>query len=152
MIIRPATVSDLDEILELFYNTITNICKADYGDEQIKVWTSSANNKQKWINRINTQYFLVAEISNKMVGFGSIDNGNFIDLLYVHKDCQKQGIAYQLLHELEKESDKQGKKLISSDVSITAKPFFEKQGYRAVNQQKNMIDGVEIVNYKMIKE
>jgi putative acetyltransferase len=152
MTIRQAKDSDIDEILKLFYDTVTNVCEADYNHEQIKVWASSASQKQKWLNRISKQYFIVAEHDGKIVGFGSIEKGEYLDLLYVHMDYIRQGIATMLLMELEKESDKHHKACISADVSITAKPFFEKHGFKVIQQQTKLFNNVEITNYKMIKE
>ena len=86
MDIRKARRNDIDGIIELFKNTVINVCKADYGNEQINVWAAAAENKQKWIDRIDRQYFLVAEQDNKIIGFGSIENGDYLDVMYIHKD------------------------------------------------------------------
>ena len=152
MLIRQARLNDIDGILDLFSGTVTNVCATDYHEDQVKVWAASAENKQKWVDRINKQYFLIAEKENKIVGFGSIENGDYLDMLYVHKDHLRQGIANKLLEELEKESERENKHSISSDVSITARPFFEKYGYKVVKEQRNIIHNVEVINYKMIKE
>ena len=152
MTIRQAKDGDIDAILKLFYDTVTNVCEADYNHEQIKVWASSTNQKQKWLDRIGKQYFIIAEQDDQIVGFGSIEKGEYLDLLYVHTDYIRQGIATRLLMELEKESDKHHKTSISSDVSITAKPFFEKHGFSVIQEQTKLFNNVEITNYKMIKE
>jgi putative acetyltransferase len=39
--------------------------------------------------------------------------------------------------------------LIYAEVSITAKPFFEKSGFRVVTQQTIVRNGVELINFKM---
>lgn len=39
--------------------------------------------------------------------------------------------------------------LIFSEVSITAKPFFEKWGFRIVTQQTIIRKGIELTNFKM---
>ena len=38
---------------------------------------------------------------------------------------------------------------IVSNVSITARPFFEKHGFRVLKKQTVRIDDVELINYKM---
>jgi putative acetyltransferase len=152
VLIRRATYDDVDEILKLFRETLTSVCRSDYNREQIPVWVASAENKQNWLHRIKKQYFLIAELDDMITGFGSIENGDYIDLLYVHKDYLRQGIANRLLSELENVSGRMRKSLITADVSITAKPFFEKHGYKTIKEQKNILDGVEIINFKMIKD
>ncbi|WP_343588741.1 GNAT family N-acetyltransferase [Flavobacterium sp.] len=151
MFFRKALLSDLEEMQKLFAETIQSVCKSDYNSEQIKVWVSGAKNKERWLDVINTQFIELAIIDNKIVGFGTLKNENYIDLLFIHKDFQRQGIADKIINKLEFEAKKNHSKFITSDVSITAKPFFEKKGYIVKAEQKNILKGVEIINYKMEK-
>ncbi|MEE1466132.1 MAG: GNAT family N-acetyltransferase, partial [Clostridium sp.] len=41
---------------------------------------------------------------------------------------------------------------ITTHASITARPFFEKRGYRVVKEQEVERSGVVLTNYVMIKE
>lgn len=152
MNIRKATISDLPEMQDLFVQTIQSVCKNDYNAEQIEAWTNGVNNKERWLEVIEKQYVLLAVIENKIAGFATLKDGNYIDFFYVHKDFQRQGIADKLLTELELEAQKQHSKMITSDISITAKPFFEKKGFVAKAEQKNIRLGVELINYKMEKQ
>lgn len=149
---RLAKLSDLAEIQLLFVNTISTICKNDYPADQIKVWTSSVENIQRWTERITSQYFLVAELDNKIVGYISLKSNDYLDLLYVHKNYQRQGIANKLYDEIEKQAIRNNSTSLHADVSKTAKPFFEKMGFKVVKTQSNKIKGIEVVNYKMIKQ
>lgn len=147
--LRQANLEDLEEMQTLFVETINSTCKKDYSKEQINVWTSSVENKEKWISIIRNQYFLIAEINNKIVGYGSLENGNYLDFMYVHKDYLRQGIANLLFENLKKESTKLGFDKLTSDVSKTALPFFETKGFRIIKENKNIMKGVEIINYNM---
>ena len=40
---------------------------------------------------------------------------------------------------------------IFAEVSITARPFFEKHGFTVTEEQKVSIKGVEFINFKMEK-
>lgn len=150
--IRLSKLSDLTEIQELFVDTISAICKNDYTPEQIKVWTSSMENTQCWTDKLTSQYFLIAELDNKIVGYASLENNDYFDFLYVHKYYQRQGIASSLYSEIEKEAIKRRATLLSSDVSETARQFFEKKGFKIIAPQTKIIKDVEIVNYKMTKQ
>ena len=149
---RKATISDLAEMNELFVQTIQSICKNDYSPEQINVWISGAENTQRWIDVIQKQFVLLSVIQGKIVGFGTLKDNNHIDLFFIHKDFQRKGIANKIFNELELEAKKHHSRIITSDVSITAKPFFEKKGFVVKSEQKNMIKSIEIINYKMEKE
>ncbi len=84
--IRLSKLSDLAELQKMFVDTVSTICKDDYSPEQIKVWTSSIENTQRWTDKLASQYFLVAELDNKIVGYASLKNNDHVDFLYVHKD------------------------------------------------------------------
>ena len=136
---------------KMFVDTISTICKDDYSPEQIKVWTSSIENTQRWTDKLTSQYFLIAELDSKIVGYASLENNNYLDFLYVHKDHQRQGIADKLYSEIEKEAIKRKATVLNSDVSETARRFFEKKGFKTITLQTNIIKDVEIRNYKMTK-
>jgi putative acetyltransferase len=151
-IVKKGKINDLTELQKLFVTTITSICASDYNKQQIEVWASSVANKQRWDEMITKQFILIAQDTNKIVGFATLDNGNYLDFLYVHKDHQRQGIAQRLLHDIEAEARRLKQPVLTSDVSKTAKPFFEKKGYKTLEEKTNIIQGVEIINYKMIKK
>jgi putative acetyltransferase len=150
-LVRPAVQSDLMDMQKIFVGTITTICTADYDDEQIKAWVSGVENTQRWNEIISKQLVLVAHVGNNIIGFITLHNGNYIDLLYVHKDYQRQGIAKRLLDDIIKEASLLQQKEITSDVSKTAKPFFESNGFKQLKLQSNVRQGVIIENYKMMK-
>lgn len=151
MIFRTATNSDLPEMQKLYVETIQNVCKNDYNKEQIQVWSSGVENTERWLEVIHSQFVLLAIIDNKIAGFGTLKDGNYIDLFYVHKDFQRQGIADKILNELEIEAAKYHSQVITADISITAKPFFEKKGFVIKAEQRNIRLNIELINYKMEK-
>lgn len=149
--IRLADPSDLTEIQKMFVDTISVVCKDDYSPEQIRVWTSTIENTQHWTDKLLSQYFVIAELANRMVGFASLENNDYFDFLYVHKDYQRKGIANRLYAVIEKEAKRRKSTILNSDVSETARRFFEKKGFKTVAPQIKKINGVEIRNYKMTK-
>ncbi|TAG24938.1 MAG: GNAT family N-acetyltransferase [Cytophagia bacterium] len=151
MIIRKGQLNDLEEIQLLFVETINNISKTDYSSEQINVWASGIKNTQRWQDIVTKQVLIVAENHAQITGFCSLDKGNYIDLLYVHKDYQRQGIANKLYEHIEKAAIQAGQTELKSDVSKTAKPFFEKVGFEVINEQIVIRQGVELTNFKMTK-
>lgn len=152
ILLRPATLEDLPELLVLFQGVIRSTCRNDYSPVQIEVWTSSAANTDRWENSINKDLFLVAELNDKIIGFASLQGTNYFDFLYVHKDHLRKGIASQLYHAIERKALKGGSRTLCADVSITAKPFFLKQGFQVVHENRNVIKEIVLINYRMVKE
>lgn len=146
---RRTAPEDLEELQALFVETIRATCSNDYNKDQINAWTASVENIDRWNRLISHQYSIVAEIDSKIVGLAALDDPEYLDFLYVHKDYQRRGIANVLFDELKLESLHQGHYKLISDVSITAKQFFESKGFEVVKENKKEIRGVEITNYRM---
>jgi putative acetyltransferase len=149
--IRIAKEADLESILILFKDCVLTICRGDYSQEQLNAWASAAANIQRWKDKIKLQYFVVAHVSKKLVGFGALENKDLIDLLYVHKDCQGSGVGSKILESLVSMSRSQGIKVLKAEVSKTARHFFESNGFAVVLEQAKQIDSLVITNYQMTK-
>jgi putative acetyltransferase len=147
-----ASSADIKEITQLFYDTIQVINSRDYPKDEIDDWSSWFKDIDKWAERVNEQYFIVAKLDEKVVGFSSLATDGYLDFMFVHKDFQGQGIAKALLTEIENKASKQQNELIYSDVSITAKGFFEKHGFNVEKQQLKKSKKKELVNFRMIKK
>lgn len=149
--LRHATQADLPALKALFVQTIQQACTNDYTPAEIKVWTSTVENADRWQLMLDTQCVLVAHEGDAVAGFGTLKEGNYLDFMYVHPDFLRRGIASQLLEALEKEAQKHSTATISSDISITARPFFERKGYVVIRKNHNERDGEVLINFKMEK-
>lgn len=147
MIVRKYRSEDCEELLRLFYGTVHAVNARDYTKEQLDAWATGKEDAVRWDASLRAHYALVAEESGKIVGFGDIDKTGYLDRLYVHKDFQGRGIASALCDRLEERAE--GK--IVTHASVTAKPFFERRGYRAVREQRVERNGVFLTNYVMEK-
>ena len=149
--LRKAEATDVDILRELFSNCVMTVCVNDYSNEQLKVWISAADNRDIWSDKIRFQFFQVAEREGTIVGFGSLEGHDIIDLLYVHPEFQRIGIANGILGALLSRSKKEHVSLIKADVSKTARPFFESHGFRVRQEQAVTSHGISVINYKMEK-
>ena len=152
MQIRRATIADMDEIAQLYRDTILTVNSKDYTKEQIEAWASTYDNQEGWVRRMEEQFFYIAKIENKIVGFASIDKFGYLDLLYVHKDYQKLGIAKKLEAKLEEVARENEVAEISVQSSITAKPFFEHQDYKVTGEKHKLVNNVAFINTIMVKK
>jgi putative acetyltransferase len=152
MTIRQATPTDYDAIAGLFTATILHVNIRDYSEEQVKVWSGRGADKPRWLARIKSQYFLLAEEGSALLGMGSITPGGYLDILFVSHLHQGKGVARQLMQKLEAYAREQGVKKIRSDVSITARPFFERTGFVMIRPQRVQIAEVTFDNFVMEKE
>ena len=148
MLIRRYKSSDLNEMAKLFYETVHSVNIRDYTREQLNQWASGVIDLEKWSESFLEHLTYVAIENNIIVGFGDIDKSGYLDRLFVHKEFQGRGIATAICDKLEKST---GAERVIVHASITAKPFFEKRGYRIIRRQKVERKGVFLINYLMEK-
>ncbi len=144
MKIRKYRETDFEAVARIFYDTIHAVNAKDYSREQLFAWANNVDSLKKRREDLLSQLTLIAEIEGETVGFGSMDKSGCLDLLYVHKDFQRRGIATALCDELEK-----GFTVIKTYASVTAKPFFEKRGYKTIKEQEVERLGIKLKNFEM---
>ena len=145
MIIRTYQPSDCKELTELFYNTVHTVNAKDYTTEQLDVWATGQVDLEKWNRSFQEHYSVVAVDGEIIAGFGDIDKTGYLDRLYVHADYQGRGIATAICDQLEQAV----RGNIITHASITARPFFEKRGYRVVKEQQVERQGIFLTNFVM---
>lgn len=144
--------NDLDAAARLFCDTVHTVNARNYTLEQLDAWAPrNAQCLMQIAEKLAGQQTVGFKECGILVGFGSLDDKGNIDMLFVHKDRQGQGIAKAILHELERLAIKRDKRSILTFASVTAQPFFEHMGY--VMERKNAVDraGVTLVNFLMSK-
>lgn len=149
---RKAKIGDISKITNLFRNTINSVNSKHYSPQEIKAWSDGADNIDNWRLRIDTHHFTLAEINAQLAGMMSITSSGYLDVIYVHEDYQGKGIASSLLNKAEQYALAQGHAQITSDVSITAKPFFLHKGFEIIRPQLVLCRGVVLRNYTVSKQ
>lgn len=147
MVIREFQPSDCIELAELFYNTVHTVNARDYTKEQLNAWATGNVDLEKWNQSFQEHCSIVAVDDEIIIGFGDVDDTGYLDRLYVHKDYQGKGVATAICDKIEQVI--QGK--IVTHSSITARPFFEKRGYKVIKEQQVGRQGIMLTNFVMEK-
>lgn len=152
--IRTYKLGDEAEIYQLFYDTVHHINCKDYTEEQLDTWAPRNPDLSSWANSLSKNHSFVAihAESNRIIGFANLEENGCLNRGYVHKDYQGQGIGKSLLLARENRARELGIKQLFSEVSITAKPFFEKCGYVTIKEQTKVLNGISFINYYMVKD
>ena len=149
---RKATLADIQEIKDLFANTVLTVNRKDYTEEETADWAACGERPGHWERLVNDLHFIVAtNAEGHIMGFAAIHRDGYLHSLFTHKDHQRQGVATRLLRLMESHAMANGAKTITSEVSITARPFFEHNGYTVVSEQKAQANKLRLTNYKMAK-
>ena len=95
---------DLDEILQLFYDTVHTVNAKDYTPGQLDAWADGRADREAWDRSFREHDTLVALEGDRIVGFADMDGSvGYLDRLYIHKEYQGRGIASALCDRLERE-------------------------------------------------
>ena len=142
--VRPYRPSDCPILAELFYQTVHGVCGRDYTPQQLDAWADGQVDLAAWDASFQAHTTLVAEWDGVIVGFADLADGGYLDRLYVHRDYQRRGIAAALCDGLP------GARL--THASLTARPFFERRGWRVEREQQVARHGVNLTNFVMVWE
>lgn len=150
--IRPLTATDIPEMQALFHTTVLTVNSKDYTKEEVADWASCGNSIEHWKELLaKNNYIAALDGQGNIIGFSSMNAEGYLHSMFVHKGWQGKGIATFLLSEVEKMARGYGVHKISVEASITARPFFEKRGYKVVKEQKAKANRLWLTNYVMEK-
>lgn len=147
--------SDLEEIVDLFLDTVHEINRKDYSLAQLNAWAPYERRQEiieSWQKTLREHISYVARCEHKIVGFADLTLDGQINRIYVHKDYQNRGIAKKLLFELEKEAYQLGLIHLDTMASTTAVPFFQNEGYDIVSEKTTIRNQIALQNFHMRKE
>ncbi|HNP23064.1 MAG TPA: GNAT family N-acetyltransferase [Panacibacter sp.] len=150
MQLRRAVIADMEQLKALYFNTILAVNSKDYSKIQVNVWASTADRTESLLRRIQEQNFYVAFNDEELItGFASLENNGYLDMMYVHKDFQRMGIATLLICQIFETAKKLNLTILTTEASITARPFFEKHGFVVLGEQVVYIKEIPLSNYRM---
>lgn len=95
---------------------------------------------------------MVAEENHEIAGFADLEANGHIDLFYVSADFQRRGVGKRLMNAILAESARLGLQRLFSEVSLTARPFFQAQGFQIDAEQTVTVNGVDFINFRMSRQ
>ena len=149
--IRSYEAGDAPALARLFYETVHAVDRADYSPEQLQAWAPEVPDPEAWHARMSSRYTLVADEDGAAVGFAELERDGHLDMLYLRKDAVRRGVGSRLYLAVEQVAREQGLGRIFTEASITARPFFEQQGFRVVGEQAVALRGARLTNFAMEK-
>jgi len=157
--IRPYKNSDITVLLDLFRATVHTVAARYYTPEQVRAWAplnlsddEQHNMETTWSTRLALQITLVAEVDNSIVGFISMTHEGHLDLLYVDKEHQAQGVAYLLFKQIESIAREKRIGHITTHASNMAVPLAKRIGFAIIKEDIVERRGVFMPRYEMIKK
>lgn len=149
--IRPYGVADAAALTNLFRSSVREIASRDYTAAQIRAWAPDEIDAVQFGRRCEVKSTWVAELGGRIAGFSDLEPDGHVDMLYVHPDFVRRGVARALLEHLEEAARTNALRRLYTEASLTARPIFEVIGFRMVVPQTVTIRGESMTNYRMEK-
>lgn len=151
MQIRSFQVQDAEAIAQLFHDTVREINCRDYSATQVKAWAPDNLYFRNWVEECASRITYVAELKGLILGFAELERSGHINCFYVHKDYQRCGVGKRLYQAIEAKAFDLGITNLTTEASITAKPFFQRVGFSVIKAQEVMRRDETFLNYVMQK-
>jgi putative acetyltransferase len=148
-VIRRYEAADLDVVMSVFLRSVRGVASRDYDAGQIAAWAQV--DREVWSRRRLDRPTWAALIDDVIAGFIDLESNGHIDMLFVDPARQRSGVASALLDTVENAARVQRLAVLDTDASITARPFFEKHGFRVVRSQDVALRGQRLTNFRMEK-
>ncbi|MET2855123.1 GNAT family N-acetyltransferase [Vibrio owensii] len=149
--IRQYVEADAQALWDIHYHTIRNINIRDYTQEQVVAWAPERFDLAVWKKRMKGLSPFVAELDGIIVGYTDLQANGLIDHFFCHHNYQGQGVGKALMNHVLDIGKEQGINRFFSEVSITAKPFYEHFGFEVAKAQEVEIRGQILRNFVMEK-
>jgi putative acetyltransferase len=93
----------------------------------------------------------VVEVNGQIIAYADLQTDGYIDHFFVSGEHAREGAGRLLMSVIHESADTRNLKVLTSDVSRTAQPFFERFGFVVVERRQPQIRGVAVPNALMRK-
>jgi putative acetyltransferase len=150
--LRPLVAADVAAAIDLFRASVRGVAQRDYSPDQIAAWAPDEIDRARWSARIVGRDAFVVEMDRRLLGFCELEADGHLDMMFVHPDWQRRGIATALLEYAERAARQRELVRLFTEASLTARPFFERRGFQSIARQTVFLRGQSLVNYRMAKD
>ena len=151
MQVRKIRKGEEKQLWTLFYNTVYLVNIQDYDKNQIAAWAPDDLDINIAIQKFMDIDPFVVIREGQIIGYADIQADGYIDHFYCHHEFQRMGVGRALFAALEQQARENGILEMYSNVSITARPFFEAMGFSVEKEQILTMRDQQLINYRMIR-
>ena len=149
-LLRSYALSDAHALGAVYYRAVHEGAAAKYTIEQRNAWVPEPPTGQAWEAKLADSDCVVAEADGQLVGFMS-RRGTHFDMAYVLPEVMGTGVAGVLCAVLEGRARAHGVAHMTVDASLMAEAFFARRGWRLVQRQEVVRQGLTLQNSRMEK-
>jgi putative acetyltransferase len=149
--LREFRPGDAPALRAVFESAIHGVAIRHYTPQQVDAWAPREHDAADWAEHMQDLAPFVAERDGEIVAYADVQPDGYIDHFFVSAAAGGQGVGGALMRRLMARADELGLSELTSNVSLTAQPFFAHFGFEIVEHRVVDMDGVELRNAAMRK-
>lgn len=150
--IRRFRDSDAAATARVYFESVHHATRSFYDAAQRQAWAPRVPDTEQWRSRIAPQIAFVAEREGAVIGFMTLRTDGHLDLAFVAPAAVGQGVAKALYDAILGEALAAGMARLTTEASLMARPFFERQGWTVLGEEAIERDGVTLTRFRMAFE
>lgn len=150
-IITKAIDSDLPLMQRFFYETVTNFGSQVFTPTEVKIYSKLATNRIYWLEKFRTCHIYNAKLNGEIIGSVCMEDDGHIGYIFVHLKYQNKGIAKQLYKVVEKVCRENDIQVMTTDINMVSRSFFEKRGFAINRNAVEEVGGGEVIQLTGVK-
>jgi len=143
--------ADLEALALLFTASVHVLAAGHYNVAQREAWAPRPPDLALWRVRLAPLRTLVAEAGAALAGFIAYAGDGHLQYLYCGPAFAGQGVAFLLYGCAEAQLRSAGVAQCYTEASLTARPFFERQGFVMLHEEEAQVGGQRLRRFAMRK-
>jgi putative acetyltransferase len=149
-VIRRAIENDVLKCGDIFYRTVIKLAPSLYTPQQVKAWSQSPLDREKFAQYIlSADTFVYCNLADQILGFSGIETNGHICSLYVDPDFCRQGIATQLLKYIINYAEVYNPSFLYAEASFLSKKVFLRLGFQVAEIEYVKYNGVDFKRFRV---
>jgi putative acetyltransferase len=127
--LRRYRATDAAGTLEVFVAAVRRTALSRYTPAQVEAWAPAGIDLDRWGHRRDAAWTVVAVAADQVVGFADLTDSGEMDMLFVHPDHGRRGIASALVASVVHEARRRGLQRVDVRASRVLQPLLERLGF-----------------------
>jgi len=149
IVLRDFVPADAPALRRVFTSAIHEVAIRDYTPAQVDAWAPRSHDAADWAEHMADLRPIVAELDGVVAGYADLQDSGYIDHFFVSAAAGGQGVAGALMRRILARAEARGLAELTSNVSLTAQPFFAHFGFQIVEQRVVEVRGEQLRNAAM---
>ncbi len=127
--VRGYQPEDAPATREVFHAAVRRTALSHYAPAQVQAWAPDEVDLDRWRSRRAAAWTVVAVDAGQVVGFADLTDTGGMDMVFVHPDHARRGIATALIADIVAEATRRGLRRVDVRASRVVQPLLERLGF-----------------------